>query len=241
MTKPFHTLLPLNLQFFAEGGESNESETTSNGQPSEQTETQTEQPPVKTFTQSELDDLIAKRIERERKKFSDYDDLKTKASEYEAKLQAQRDAEMTEIEKAQAQAKQFEEQLTSLTEQLEAERTKAQQQAITSEFKRVATSENIIDIDAAIALSDLSAVSIDDDGKVVGVEDVIKTLVEHKPYLVAKQKPTQPIGMPANNGTTKYKDKSSEQLLAEAAQKAKKTGRIEDRVAYDKLKRELSN
>lgn len=226
-------LLPLNIQLFSE--DLPDTETT------EQTEAQIEQPPVKTFTQSELDDLIAKRIERERKKFADYEELKTKATEYEAKLQAQKEAEMTEIEKAQAQAKQFEEQLTTLSAQLEAERTKAQQQAITSEFKRVATSANIIDIDAAIALSDLSAVSIDDDGKVVGVEDVVKTLVEHKPYLVAKQKSSIPIGMPANNGTTNYKDKSAEQLLAEAAQKAKKTGRIEDRIAYDKLKRELSN
>src|SRR5690606_38710454 len=104
---------------------------------------------------------------------------------------------LSEVEKAREQARKFEEQLTSLTAQLEAERTKAQQQAIKNEFIKVASGANIIDIDAAIALSDLSAVAIGDDGAVVGVDDVIKTLVENKPYLVAK-KTTQPIGSATN-------------------------------------------
>lgn len=235
-------LLPLDLQYFADeqppvdGAETNPVAEVPAETKVESSEAPVE--PAKTFTQAELDEILTKRIERERKKFADYDEIKTKASEYEAQIEAQRLSELSEVEKAQEQARKFEEQLTSLTAQLEAERTKAQQQAIKNEFIKVASGANIIDIDAAIALSDLSAVAIGDDGAVVGVDDVIKTLVENKPYLVAK-KTTQPIGSATNSGTSKYVDKSADQLLAEAAQKARKSGRVEDRVAFDKLKREL--
>lgn len=48
---------------------------------------------VEAFSQDEVNDIVGKRVEREREKFSDYDDLKEKAasvetikSEYETKL-----------------------------------------------------------------------------------------------------------------------------------------------------------
>ena len=48
---------------------------------------------VEAFTQDEVNDIVGKRVEREREKFSDYEDLKTKAAsvdtvkaEYETKL-----------------------------------------------------------------------------------------------------------------------------------------------------------
>lgn len=237
-------LLPLDLQYFADeqppvdGAETNPVAEVPAETKVESSEAPAEEVKTVTMTQKELDELIVRAKGQVKKKFADYDEIKTKASEYEAQIEAQRLSELSEVEKAQEQARKFEEQLTSLTAQLEAERTKAQQQAIKNEFIKVASGANIIDIDAAIALSDLSAVAIGDDGAVVGVDDVIKTLVENKPYLVAK-KTTQPIGSATNSGTSKYVDKSADQLLAEAAQKARKSGRIEDRVAYDKLKREL--
>lgn len=239
MNNEFNAFLPLDLQFFAEEqpAETNPVDTTPAETKVDASDMPAETP--KTFTQAELDEIVAKRLERDRKKYADYDDLKSKASEYEAKLESQRLAELSEVEKAQELAQKFEAQLTELNGQLEAERTKAQQDKIRFEFTKVATSANIIDIDGALKLSDLSAVSIDENGVVVGMDDVIKTLVEHKPYMVAK-KQTQPIGQPSNQGTAQYHDKPAEQLLDEAKAKARKSGRIEDRVAYDKLKRELS-
>ncbi len=234
----FNALLTLDLQYFAEEGEEQSAETNPNGQESTETNlesSETQSTNEKTFTQSQLDELIAKRIERERKKFADYDDLKTKLAEFEAQEQAKREAEMSEVEKAQEQAKQFEEKVQELTAQLEAERTKAQQQAIKNEFIKVATSANIAYIDDAIALADLSAVTIDEDGKVVGMDDVVKTLVENKPFLVAK-KQTPPIGAATNGG--QQTDKTAEQLLADAAEKARNGG-IKERMAYAKLKKEL--
>lgn len=53
-------------------------------------------------TQAELDKLIGPRLERERGKFADYDDLKTKAAEFD-KLA---DANKSEIEKANEKAAQ---------------------------------------------------------------------------------------------------------------------------------------
>lgn len=50
------------------------------------------QPDTKTFTQAELDDLIEKRLARERQKYSDYDDLKKRVT-------AAEDAKKTELEK----------------------------------------------------------------------------------------------------------------------------------------------
>ena len=235
-------LLPLDLQYFAEeqppvgGAETNPVAEVPAETKVESSDTPTETP--KTFTQAELDEILTKRIERERKKYADYDEIKTKASEYEAQLEAQRLAELSEVEKAQEQAKKFEEQLQQLTAQLEAERTKAQQQAIKNEFIKVASGANIIDIDAAIALSDLSAVTIGEDGAVVGVDDVVKTLVEHKPYLVAKkQAPT--IGASTNVSGGQQADKTAEQLLVEAAEKARKSGTLADKVAYAQLKKQL--
>jgi len=236
MINDFNALLTLNLQYFAEGGEQEAPETNPDRPPAE-TQVESPESAEKTFTQAELDDIIAKRIERERKKFADYDEIKAKASEYEAQLQAQREAEMSEVEKAQEQAKQFETQMQELTAQLEAERNNARQQAIKNEFIKVASSANIIDVDAAMALSDLSVVEIGEDGKVNGVDDVIKTLVENKPYLVAK-KQTQPIGTATNGGGQQYHDKPAEQILEELRNKARKSGRIEDRVAYDKARKQ---
>ncbi len=234
--------LTLDLQFFAEEQpQSNEAETNRDGQqPVEQnlesSDTPTETP--KTYTQDEINDIIAKRLERERKKFADYEDVKAKASEYETKLEEQRLAELSEKERAEELAKKFETELNELKSQLEAKETAIREQAIKNEFIKVASSANIIDIDAAIALSNLSAVSIDESGAVVGVDDVIKTLVENKPYLVAK-KQTQPIGQ-ATNVSGGSSDKSAEQLLADAAEKARKSGTIADKVAYAQLKKQLS-
>lgn len=238
MNNKFNALLTLNLQYFAEGGEQEAPETNPDGQPSAETQVESSESAEKTFTQAELDEIIAKRIARVEKKYEGFDDLKTKLSEYESQAEEKRQSELTDLQKAQEQAQQFETQLQELTAQLEAERNNARQQAIKNEFIKVASSANIIDIDAAMALSDLSAVEIGEDGKVNGVDDVIKTLVENKPYLVAK-KQTQPIGTATNGGSGGQSEKTAEQLLEAAAEKARQTGLLKDKAAYAQLKKQL--
>lgn len=238
MINEFNALLTLNLQYFAEGGEQEAPETNPDGQPPAETKVESPESAEKTFTQAQLDELIAKRIERERKKFADYDELKSKLSEFESKAEEKRQSELTDLQKVQEQAQQFEAKVQELTAQLEAERTKSQDQTLKAMYKQVASSFGIVDVEAALILSDLSAVSFDENGEVIGVEDAIKKLVEHKPYLVAK-KHTQPIGTATNGGSSGQSEKTAEQLLAEAAEKAQKTNRPEDFARYAQLKREL--
>lgn len=205
-----------------------------------QTEQQETQEQPKTFTQDEVNDLIAKRLEREKKKFdkfADYDDIKTKAAEYEKQLEEKRLAELSENERLAEIAKKHEEEKQSLAAELEKMRESIKAEKIRNEFIQVASSNHIGYLDDAFNLADLSAVTIDEDGKVVGMEDAIKSLVEHKPFLVAKKQP-KPIGE-STNGTTETVDKTADQLLKEAAEKAKRTQNREDFAAYAKLKREL--
>lgn len=227
-------LLPLNLQFFAE-------ETPSDEQPAEQTEESTQNDAIqekaeKTFTQAELDEIIGKKIGKLKSRYADYDEIKTKAIEYEAKLEEQRLAELSEKERAEELAKKFEEEKKALEAQLDAIKAQAEQEKIRNEFTKVASSAGITYLDDALALSDLSAVTIED-GKVIGVEDVVKALVENKPFLVGKAQP-KPIGEATNNAQARP-DKTAEQLLGELADKVRKTGRTEDRVAYAKMKKQL--
>lgn len=196
--------------------------------------------PAKTFTQEELDKIVADRIAREKKKldkFADYDDVKTKASEYEKLLEEKRLAELSEKERLEEIARKHEEEKQTLAQELESMRESVKAEKIRNEFIKVATSQNIAYLDDAFSLADLSAVTVED-GKVVGMDDAIKALVDNKPFLLAKKQP-KPIGESTNGANEKAADKTAEQLLKEAAEKAKRTGRTEDRMAYAALKSEL--
>lgn len=63
-----------------------------------------EQETPKVFTQEELEKIIAERLERERKKYKDYDELKKVAEEYKKMKEAQ----MTEEEKLQSKLAELE-------------------------------------------------------------------------------------------------------------------------------------
>lgn len=67
-----------------------------------------------TMTQAQLDALVQTRLDRDRKKYADYDDLKAKAAEFEKQKQAQ----MTEAEKKDARIKELETQTADLKNQL---------------------------------------------------------------------------------------------------------------------------
>ena len=51
----------------------------------------------KTFTQAEVDSIVGERLARERQKYPDYEELKTKAAEYDKAQEANK----TELQKAQ--------------------------------------------------------------------------------------------------------------------------------------------
>lgn len=198
----------------------------------------------KTFTQEDVDRIILERIARERKKldkFADYDEIKTKASEYEKALEEKRLAELTAQERAEELAKKFEAERNDFAKQLEEFKTKAERQQILNAFIKAAPGVNIPSdrIDAAMKLADLAAVTVGEDGEVSGIDELMTTLVSNYTFLAEVKKPQKPIGE-ASNGNVDVSEKTSEQLLRDAQDKAKRTGRIEDRMAVAALKRELN-
>jgi hypothetical protein len=194
----------------------------------------------KTFTQAELEEILAKRLDREKNKYADYDEIKKKASKYEKESEERRLAELSEKERAEELAKKAEDEKAEYAKQLDELRESVKREKIHNEFIKQANAQNIGYVDDALKLADLSAVEVGEDGKIVGVDDAVKSLVESKPFLLAQQQKPKKVGESTNH-TSDKSDKTADQLIQEAADKAKKTGKIEDRMAYDRLKRELGN
>ena len=196
----------------------------------------------KTFTQDELDKIVADRISRERKKlekFADYDDLKTKASEYEKALEEKRLAELSAQERAEELAKKFEAERNDFAKKLEELQSQAQREKVVNAFIKAAPGVNIPAdrIDAALKLADLSAETVGENG-VEGLDAVMSALGETYGFLAETKKPQKPIGEPSNSPKDTA-DKTNDQLLQEAADKVKRTQSMEAKVAYAALKAKL--
>jgi hypothetical protein len=219
----------LNLQMFAEPDPTPDPEPTP-------------EPPKKIeLTQEEFDAKIAERLARERKKYADYDELKAERDRLKTEEDARKAAAMTETERLQAAKDEAERKATEASEAATKAATAANQRIIRTEFRLLAKDVGIRAdaLDDAYKLADLAAVSVNDDGDVAGLDDAIKALVAAKPYLAETTKPA-PRNIGGPSGGDPKPDKTKEQLLAEAAEKARKTGRLEDRVAYAALKDELN-
>ncbi|WP_350303565.1 Clp protease ClpB [Bacillus pumilus] len=194
-----------------------------------------DQPKKIELTQEELDAMITKRISRTESKYADYGELKEKLSAYEKAEQEKADAELTELDRIKKELEAKSEVELTLTQQIEELKKAGEQEKITNAFIKSATAANIAYLDDALRLADLSGVSVED-GKVVGVDGVVKALVEEKPFLIAQKQ--KAIGQSTNSGTDKI-DKTPDQLIKEAEEKARKSGRTEDRAAVAQLKRQL--
>jgi hypothetical protein len=223
--------LVLDLQTFAEEPPADEPK-----EPEEPKE------PPKTFTQEEIDRIVAERLSRQAKKFADYDDLKAQLAELQKAEEERKKAEMTAQERLEAEKAEALKRAQEAEEARERALTAANQRLIKSEFKLLAK-ESGIRADAledAFKLADTSSITVDDDGNIVGAKDVVDALIASKPYLVEvkKEQPKQ-IGDPNSPPNDKAPQKTKEQLLKEAAEKARRTGRSEDLAYYSKLKVEL--
>ena len=208
----------------------------------ETTVVEPENKPEKLYTQAELNNFVEERIAREKKKYAkyaDYDDLKTKASEYEKALEEKRLAELSAQERAEELAKKFEAERNDFAKKLEELETRSQHEKKVNAFIKAAPGVNIPAdrIDAALKLADLSAVTVGENG-IEGLEAVMSALVETYGFLAETKKPQKPIGEPSNSPKDTA-DKTSEQLLQEAADKVKRTQSMEAKVAYAALKAKL--
>lgn len=180
---------------------------------------------VKTFTQEELDEIVAKRLERERKKYADHDELKTKLTELEEAAEQRRLAELSEKERAEELAKKYEQEKAELAAQLSEYQKKVEREKITNAFIVEAQAAGIAYVEDALKLADFTGVKIED-GAVNGIKDVVSELVESKPFLLPAQEKPKPreIGSPSGGGVDEEVKTLESEL--EDAKKAKNIGKV---------------
>lgn len=154
--------------------------------------------PDKTLTQAEVDQLVAERLKRERKKYADYNDLKTKAKKFDEIEREQ----MGEVERLKLEAEEARQQAVQATQQ-------AQQQqinnAILTAITEFQTDKNVTfrsdATQAALRLVELSDIEIDDGGNVSGVSEAVQALATDHPFLLQQPQATTPTS-PTNPART---------------------------------------
>ena len=142
-------------------------------------------------SQEELDRIIESRLSRERSKYADYDDLKSKQAEYEQWKESQ----LTEQEKAVKAAR----------EEGSSETAKAfQKRLVSSEVKATALAAGFNDpTDALVVIGDDLPLDKDGEPDTEKIGQLVKELAEKKPYLVAAGGPKPPAGKPKLPATKK--------------------------------------
>ncbi|WP_028560950.1 hypothetical protein [Paenibacillus pinihumi] len=210
-------MLTLDLQTFSEGDPD-----------PEPTSPLTEpEPKPLTMTQAEFDAKIADRIARERKKYSDYDELKSKLSEFETAEAERQKAAMTEQERVQAELAAAKKAAEEAEGKSAAALRAANDRVIKADFKLAAASVNIRPdaLEDAFLLANKAGITVDDEGNVKGVKEALDALVAAKPYLVEVVAPNKPktIGDP-NNPAQEHRKTLEAQL--EDAKKRKDFGKV---------------
>lgn len=188
-----------------------------------------------TLTQEEFNETIRKRLERERKKFADYEELKKKSEAHdEAMRQAERE-KMTEVERLEADLKEAAEELEKYRTESEQTRKEAAELRIRTEFEIKAREAGIKYVEDAYKLTVVGNEGVTvEGGKVSGIDEIIKDIAENKPFLL---NPAQPIGQPL--AQRELPKKTNEDQLKAAAERARQEGTPEARAEYSRLKREL--
>lgn len=189
----------------------------------------------RTFTQAELDEILKTRLARAKKDVpEDYEELKQKAAQLEATERERREAEMSEIERYQAQLAEKDEAAKSAAQQLAEYKAQVEREKIQNAFTNAAVGADVAYLDDALRLADLSGAKIED-GKVVGVDEIVADLVKSKPFLL-RATPT-PIGNATQHQEPKA-EKTAEQQLEQLKEAYKKSGKAEDMAHYISFKRE---
>lgn len=143
-----------------------------------------EQTAPKTFTQDQVNALLADQKRTVQSRFADYNDLKTKAAEFDKA----RESAKTDLERAVD---------TARREGHESAMTAANQRLVRAEARAQAAAARFRDPSDAVAfLGDLSTVRVSPTGDVdtASLQAALTELATQKPYLLAEQAPTRPTG-----------------------------------------------
>jgi hypothetical protein len=143
-----------------------------------------------TFTQADVDRIVRERLARQKSQFADYEDLKTKATEYDKIAEAQK----SELDKAQERA--------AKAEREAAEATERAQRVLTESSIVAAAAGKLADPSDAVALIDRSAIEYGENGAPTNVAALIDALVETKPHLAAGARKVASIDQGARGGAS---------------------------------------
>jgi hypothetical protein len=140
----------------------------------------------KTFTQDELDGIVKDRLDRERKKFGDYESLKEKAS----KLDELESASKSELQKLADRLANLEKAgsdkdatISALQGELAGERRRAKVGAVAQSVGALDASDaNILQATAEVDVADPKAEEL--------IKGILEKLRESKPYLFKPQEQT---------------------------------------------------
>jgi hypothetical protein len=225
--------LRLDIQFFADGGNPEDDPNNNPGDPND---------PPKTFTQEELDDIVKKRLERERNKsaeqYGDYDNVKAKLAEFEKAEEERKKLEMTEVERLQAEKEEADKKALEASEAAQKAQEKANTRILNTEIMSIARALDANAPRDVLALLDKSSIQLDENGNYQGVEDAINALKESKPWMFKKV-----VGADASGGANPGTNPRANEILAlekeleEAKTKAFKDSRFVGEVTriYNKL------
>lgn len=209
-------------------------ETQTGGEETKQEGNQTEE--LKQFTQKQIDEMIIAAKQQVKKKFADYDEVKAKAEELEKAQEEAKLAEMDELERTKTSLTKKDEELAKLQKQVADMELSQKRTTVMSAFETAALGANI----PAKYLADAKVLAgVSEETDVEKIEELVTKLVAAKPFLVEAKAPQQKqIGDPSNS-VPKVNEKTNAELLAEAAAKAKRTQRMEDKLEYVNLKAKL--
>jgi hypothetical protein len=199
--------LVLDLQTFADDGDKDDDK--SDNDDNDAGNDNADKPAGKTFTQAELDAKIADRIARERKKYEGFDETKAELARLKAEEDARKKAALSETERLQAERDEAAKKATEAEERATKAQESANKRVIDAEIRSIARSLNANDAGDVLALIDKDAISIDDNGNVVGVDDVVKALKEAKPWMFK-----QPVGADAAGGSNRGSGSAEKSELA---------------------------
>lgn len=125
------------------------------------------------FSQADVDRIVQERLARQKAQFKDYEDLKTKAAEFDKIAESQK----SELQKAQERAEAAEREKAEVQERA--------QRLLTDASLQAAAAGKLAD-PTDVALIDRSAIEYGEDGKPTNVAALVDALIESKPHLAAQ-------------------------------------------------------
>lgn len=155
---------------------------------------QGEQSESKAFTQADVDRIIRERLERERTRYADYEDLKKAAK----KLKEIEEAQLSETQRLEKERDEAKAQAEAAGAAAQAREAEINSRLIRAEVRVVAAELGFANPEDAYHLADLAGVAVDDEGVVSGVKKALEKLSKEKAYLLKTE--NRAPGTPPRSG-----------------------------------------